>query len=98
MIGGWWERQLGASRRSLDFEESIRSRTTHLIFAGILTFGASDAQNRRGLGSNSIDSLEAWGLGLLRVKPAVADIASAAACKRVTDRHGLVQPVSGGVV
>lgn len=67
------------------------SRTTHLVLAGILAFGAANAEGRRGLGSDSVDPLEA-GMAdvLVWAEVLIMDDSNTARSARewVSNRHG----------
>lgn len=64
--------------------------TTHLILAGILTSGAANAESRRRLGSNSVDSLKSGRNALLVGVHIVLDCdqSAGAASKWISNRHG----------
>jgi hypothetical protein len=64
------------------------SRTTHFVFAIVLALCAADAEGRRGLGADSVDTLEAWGTFLI-FGMRVLIVGHGAAGKWVSDRHGV---------
>jgi hypothetical protein len=66
-----------------------RSRTTHLVFAIIIALVASNAEARRSLGSNSVNTLESWmGVFSFWVKVLVMRGTAGAACERIPNGHG----------
>lgn len=70
----------------------MRRHTTHLIFAIILAFVAADAEDRRGLGSNSIYPFKSgvvWVIAGLVTGAAVGGNCETwwAASKRIAERH-----------
>jgi hypothetical protein len=67
---------------------NAKAHTTHLVLAIVLALGAADAEDRRRLGADSIDALEAgsgWDV-CLRANVLVGS-ETGSASKGVSDRH-----------
>ena len=67
------------------------SRTTHLVLARVVAFGAADAEHGRRLGADSVDALEARGrllaVDLFGTQVLVVGEGAGLPGKRVADGH-----------
>ena len=68
----------------------MRSRTTHLVLASILTFGAADAHGRRGFGPDCVDSLKSRDL-FVGAQAIIVDDSARTTGEWVSNRHGGVR-------